>query len=168
MRPLVQQPLIKFCPACPAWLPREAFYGTPSRTGDGLSSLCRWCTQDRVLLRRGQRRRGDAAVAVDTIEVVKCVPVTYKARLRSVERMVPALPVPPDWTRSRCSAHPQPDLWSSSSPAERRRAIFICHHCPVEQQCRAYSLSLPLTDKSVWGGLSPADRRELSRAQAAG
>jgi len=42
----------------------------------------------------------------------------------------------------------------------------VCRGCPVRNACAEFGLEEPTTDKTdttVWGGLSPEERRELRR-----
>ena len=62
--------------------------------------------------------------------------------------------------RGLCARHPEPDLWSADSAAERQRAAAICHVCPVLALCAAYAASLPASHKS---GVIYAGERISSR-----
>jgi transcription factor WhiB len=66
-----------------------------------------------------------------------------------------------------CTRHPEPDLWSSRRPSDRARAQQVCSACPVRVICQDWSLSLPVSDSSVWGGLNHAQRLILKRHRAA-
>jgi Transcription factor WhiB len=50
--------------------------------------------------------------------------------------------------------------WTSEIPVEREAAMHACRTvCPVQPQCAAWSLCLPLNDPSVYAGLSQMERR---------
>ncbi|HEY5859132.1 MAG TPA: WhiB family transcriptional regulator, partial [Actinomycetota bacterium] len=43
-----------------------------------------------------------------------------------------------------------------------RRAIAVCHECPVRADCLEWSLD-SCQDAGVWGGMGEEDRREVRR-----
>lgn len=43
-----------------------------------------------------------------------------------------------------------PDLWFSDHKTERRRAIELCHTCPLIRECREYGQT---QEFGVWGGV---------------
>jgi hypothetical protein len=62
------------------------------------------------------------------------------------------------------SGEHDPDLWTSSSHAERAQAKAICATCPALEACRDWSLSLSVWDTSaIWGGLGAKARIKLKR-----
>jgi hypothetical protein len=78
----------------------------------------------------------------------------------------PELPPPPDFSQGWCT-RVKPgmrSIWTSSVPAERRAAQYMCSSCPVREPCTAWSLSLPASDPSVYGGLSHHERIKRRRA----
>lgn len=79
---------------------------------------------------------------------------------------IPALPAPPDWSRGLCTTVParQRTWWSSEIRSEREAAALMCQGCPVLADCTQWSLSLPLSDPAIYGGLSHAERRKARRA----
>jgi Transcription factor WhiB len=90
---------------------------------------------------------------------------------RSVQRHdppIPDLPEPPDWPRGLCT-HASPDqrhIWTSDSYTERCYAARICHTCPIEPDCAAWSLFLPIKpdgQAAVYGGMSVHQRRLARR-----
>ena len=56
--------------------------------------------------------------------------------------------------------------WWSDDPRLQRRAAELCLACSLVQACRAYSLAAGEI-KGVWGGTTPAQRRQLRRRTAA-
>ena len=82
---------------------------------------------------------------------------------------VPQLPpMPASLAEGLCaSGRYSRDLWSSHSARDRQLAIRICERCPVQRACAGWSLALPDTDRSVWGGLTVAARVRLRRQREA-
>jgi Transcription factor WhiB len=76
------------------------------------------------------------------------------------------MPPAPDWSRGTCSKVPSRmrSWWSSEIRSEREAAQLACAGCEILEQCTQWSLSLPLDDGSVWGGMDPAERRRRARA----
>jgi WhiB family redox-sensing transcriptional regulator len=80
--------------------------------------------------------------------------------------VVPALPPAPDWSRGRCTTV-SPDRrtwWTSDDPDEKQAARSMCTTCPVRPECEQWSLALPLSDPSIYGGMSHAERQKRRRA----
>lgn len=48
-----------------------------------------------------------------------------------------------------CVGHPNPELWFSSKPEDKRKAKEICSRCPVRDVCLAQSA---LEEYGIWGG----------------
>jgi hypothetical protein len=88
--------------------------------------------------------------------------------VRDANPRIPELPKAPDWSQGRCATHPDPDLWTSSDPAERQAAVFICHRCPIEAACRQYGMSITdQWDNAIYGGLPAQERRRQRRSMLA-
>jgi hypothetical protein len=68
------------------------------------------------------------------------------------------VPRPPWMAMGACRWHPDVDFFASSPNQERAKTI--CGTCPVEDDCLAYALERYETE-GVWGGKTPAERREL-------
>jgi hypothetical protein len=64
-----------------------------------------------------------------------------------------------------CTTHPHPGLWASASPPARGLAASICGRCPALVPCATWALHLPPGDPLVWGGMTPAQRQRIRRAQ---
>lgn len=62
-----------------------------------------------------------------------------------------------------CTRHPRPELWSASNHAERQAAISVCQRCPVVSICQEWSLALPDTDLTIYGGLTTSQRIQAKR-----
>lgn len=67
----------------------------------------------------------------------------------------------------------QPDLrpahryvWTSDREEDREIARRYCRACSVRMICMGWSLSLPVTDNAIWGGMSQTER--LRRKREAG
>lgn len=60
-----------------------------------------------------------------------------------------------------------PDGGSSSDiTAQYRKAIEICHRCPVTQQCLEYAIEID--DRyGVYGGTTPAQRARMRKGRTA-
>jgi WhiB family redox-sensing transcriptional regulator len=58
---------------------------------------------------------------------------------------------------AECRAHPG---WWWFATSTRRRAIRICGRCPVRVECLAFALDQHEAG-GVWGGTTPADRRDM-------
>jgi hypothetical protein len=77
---------------------------------------------------------------------------------------------PPDFSRAWCARCPpdKRDLWSSEKPADREAARNMCLSvCPVLDACRAYAVTVRVTDYAVYGGMTWAERAALHRARRA-
>jgi hypothetical protein len=79
---------------------------------------------------------------------------------------IPELPAPPDWSRGMCTTVPpsQRAWWTSADLSEREAAQRMCAACPVLAECERWSMCLPLTDASIYAGLSQNERRRRRRA----
>jgi Transcription factor WhiB len=78
----------------------------------------------------------------------------------------PQFPPPPDWSRGLCTTVPQRmrSWWTSADRSEREAAARMCAGCPVLEPCRAWSTAaLPMSDSSVWAGMSAAERARRRR-----
>lgn len=61
----------------------------------------------------------------------------------------------------------RPEGERGNARARRESAAkAVCRHCPVLEQCRRYALSVRELH-GVWGGLSEAERRQLTGAPSA-
>lgn len=70
-------------------------------------------------------------------------------------------PPPPLLDGARCRTHPDPDLWFSTSPAEREAAKRICAACPVVTECAEWSILAEsgCNTSGVIGAMTPGERR---------
>ncbi len=89
-------------------------------------------------------------------------PKITAARLRPAA----GLPRQPDLSQGTCSHHPHPDWWTSRSAPEREAAVRVCRSCPLREPCAAWSLNLPVTDTTIYGGMT-ANERILARRERA-
>lgn len=60
------------------------------------------------------------------------------------------------------------DLWFPDGNSVQVRqgeleAIRVCKSCPVRQDCLDHALDLGPNLQGIWGGTTPADRRQLLR-----
>jgi Transcription factor WhiB len=80
---------------------------------------------------------------------------------------IPSLPRPPDWSEGTCAHVPpaQQGWWTSQDRVLREAAANLCLSCPVLQPCAEFSLSLPVHDPAIYGGMSQIER--LRRKHAA-
>lgn len=64
-----------------------------------------------------------------------------------------------------------PEAWFPTpghSSIETARALLICEHCPVANECFEYAMSFPYRVAGIWGGTTTLQRRRAhSRARAA-
>jgi hypothetical protein len=61
-----------------------------------------------------------------------------------------------------------PDWWApGAGQPERKAARHVCHTCPLLLACREWSLSLPTTDTTIYGGLTTNERLRAKRERAA-
>lgn len=70
------------------------------------------------------------------------------------------------WQDQAACRTENPELFYAEHPGPRQEAAAaICAACPVTSQCLQYAQA---TDErwGMWGGLTPAERRELARAPA--
>jgi hypothetical protein len=85
-----------------------------------------------------------------------------------VRPYAPPLPRQPDLSAGKCSSpKAKPGWWTSRDQREREAAIWACRSCPVLGACREWSLSLPVTDTSVYGGMTANERARARRGRAA-
>jgi len=84
----------------------------------------------------------------------------YLAALMAADELAGLALVPrPRWmSMGACRWHPDIDFFSSSGNQSRAKAI--CETCPVAAECLAYALERYETE-GVWGGTTPAERRQL-------
>jgi WhiB family redox-sensing transcriptional regulator len=73
-----------------------------------------------------------------------------------------------DWRHKALCKDEDPELFfpiGNTGPAERQieEAKSVCHHCPVECDCRNWALDTG-QEIGVWGGLSEDERRGMSFA----
>lgn len=78
----------------------------------------------------------------------------------------------PAWMRGAVCASVDPEMWfEESDTSVARRAISLCHQCPVRQMCLASALVFR-EEYGISGGLTPSQRRPLEqrlmRGQALG
>jgi hypothetical protein len=100
------------------------------------------------------------------LEAAGLVPV--RASHRPPAWRAPSLPpMPTELAWGACVGHERADWWTSKDPADRHQAIRVCQGCPVRAICASWSLSLPLSDCSIWGGLSHTQRQAIRRQRAA-
>ncbi|MGO4600364.1 WhiB family transcriptional regulator [Terrabacter sp. 2YAF2] len=67
----------------------------------------------------------------------------------------------PAWMRDAICASVDPDLWfQESDTSSARRAISLCHECPVRAMCLASALVFR-EEYGISGGLTPSQRRPL-------
>ena len=78
-------------------------------------------------------------------------------------RVLDLPPMPEALSQGSCVGHPEPDLWTSRSLADRARAARICSRCPVQALCATWALQLPTSDSGVYGGLSTTQRLAIKR-----
>jgi hypothetical protein len=147
----------KWCPRCKRWLLLSQFYETPSRAGDGYSSLCRACTRTASAERKARIELEAARQA----ELNRRSHPAHHGRAFAAE-----LPPPPDWSRGTCTLVPasQRSWWTSEDRDERQAAARMCAGCEIREQCAEWSMSLPVTDDAaVYAGLLPAERLRRKR-----
>lgn len=69
------------------------------------------------------------------------------------------------WRNARCREDwVDPEIFDpeSRSPWQIELAKTVCRGCPIEQPCLAWALKHE--DYLVWGGTTPAERRDLRQA----
>ena len=62
-----------------------------------------------------------------------------------------------------CTRSRSPELWTSSLPGEREKAVAICGWCPALTACRAWSLTLP-PNNTIIAALDSKGRQQLRKA----
>lgn len=67
-----------------------------------------------------------------------------------------------EWEDSALCAQVQPDMFITDDHNMWRRAVRVCHGCPVKAACRVASVMEPF---GVWGGTT-AETRERQRRDA--
>jgi hypothetical protein len=123
-------------------IPRRCAQCRTPFTPDRLNRL--YCTPDcKAAAEREQARRSHARQAS---------PDPFPA--------IPDFPPAPDWSRGLCTTvkASQRTWWTSEIRTEREAAQLMCQGCPVREPCAAWSLSLPLDDAAIYGGMSQAER----------
>ena len=73
----------------------------------------------------------------------------------------------PDLSAGLCARHPEPDLWSSKHPGDRVRAIAVCKRCPLRALCAEWALTLPVTDRAIYGAMWYAERLRARQGRQA-
>jgi Transcription factor WhiB len=73
---------------------------------------------------------------------------------------------PPELAEGRCVGHEQAGWWTSDDPHEQAMAIGVCRGCHVIESCLRWSLSLPLRDTAIYGGVTSTERRRLRYLRA--
>ena len=81
-----------------------------------------------------------------------------------------ALPLPEmpgDWARDALCAQVGGDEWFPEKGSSSREARAVCARCPVRNECLAFALE---HDErfGMWGGLTPRERRRLTKGRPAG
>lgn len=59
-----------------------------------------------------------------------------------------------------CTLSPSPELWWASTAPLVKRAQAGCALCPAARECLEYAIAANERE-GVWGGTTPADRREV-------
>lgn len=74
-----------------------------------------------------------------------------------------------DWQdRGECKNHPEL-TWYPGHGEPQHEQVAICRTCPVQSECLAYALSLPVKDDwGIWGGLSEQKRSQIRRRRNPG
>lgn len=86
----------------------------------------------------------------------------------TVRPYVPILPRMPDFSQGRCaSPSVNADWWTSFNQEERQAAVHVCHSCLLREACAEWSLSLPSTDTTIYGGMTANERIRARRERAA-
>ena len=70
----------------------------------------------------------------------------------------------PAWHTEAACRHTKPDVFFPERGADGTTARTICARCPVVDRCLLDGLD---ERHGVWGGTSPADRKDLRRARRA-
>lgn len=74
----------------------------------------------------------------------------------------------PNWMRGAVCASVDPEIWfEESDTPSTRRAVSMCHVCPVRAMCLASALVFR-EEYGVSGGLTPSERRPLETRLARG
>lgn len=63
--------------------------------------------------------------------------------------------------RASCTSH-DPNLFTTCTPANLRKARAICAGCPLRVDCQTWAVDRE-EPVGVWGGLSPSERVQLRR-----
>ena len=79
----------------------------------------------------------------------------------------PLLPPMPDLSRGVCVTGALPGAyWTSKLNVERSAARLACTTCPVLEACRAWSMNLPASDATIYGGMTAKERVGRKREAA--
>lgn len=137
----------------PAERAREELLEDPHRLN---TEIARAADCHKVTVGRARRQLEEAGL----------IPV--RGRARPPVWHVTCLPMMPEaLAEGLCTRHPEPDLWSSREPSDRAAALRVCRACPVQALCAIWSLSLPASDTTILGGLTPGRRRAIRQRLAA-
>ena len=85
----------------------------------------------------------------------------------------PVLLIPGPWADDALCAQTDPDIWFPEIGGHREAAMArrICRACPVRTECLDYALAGADTwngfTTGIWGGTSPAERKQIRRARKA-
>src|SRR5688572_1291277 len=67
-----------------------------------------------------------------------------------------------DWRAGALCARFDPDLFFAPGAIEHKEAKRVCRECPVQMQCLAYAMNMPV-DHGIWGGMTERERRRHRR-----
>jgi WhiB family redox-sensing transcriptional regulator len=73
-----------------------------------------------------------------------------------------------EWSTSAACAPYDPELWWVEDPNDlaRKIALEVCESCPVQRDCLQHALTTPERE-GIWGGKTPAQRRNIIAAAKA-
>ena len=146
--------------------------GTRLTTSARYCDSCRWIT--RTCLHCGQpfqskRVTEDKTGKPRTLCSRRCTSESTAARAAQAKAEAATQPPPPPpvgpWrTHAACIGQP-PHWWDDEDPHHTRRALTICHTCPVASACLADALRTPTyLDHGIRGGTT-RDQRSQHRAR---
>ena len=97
---------------------------------------------------------------------------SMRCRTRALAPELPDEPPPPgDWAIKAACRDAPTELFFAEKGDSYRAAVAVCDACPVQAECLEYALAvergIERETYGVWGGLTPRQRVQLARQDAA-
>lgn len=154
----------------PADRAAEALLATPERSDDWIAEQI--CAYKRTVAKVRRQLEAEGQIPVyrdhDPDPAKRRERQPYRPPLELLNPVPELSEMPAIMAEGLCVGHPDPDLWQSGKgqPARRAQAIAICKACPALEDCREWSLQLPVREQTaIYGALSAHQRIKLKKAR---